>query len=314
MSGPSDQRRLHAYGTAKTCIPSSEDLKPALRVGVGELVLILCTPESALAAARESEHPIHGVRQDPPSRRYGQVIVSVVQPLSVSRDARGPGRLANFGNEPARSRCGGQCCGGLRSRRCSGPSGIDRRARGRVVGLVGSLPTLQRGIRGRGQSATHPAVLKLLIPQDGPLSSTRSQRCDCGGQAVGLLRDDAARGRCSWSASALSLRSGPHSPNAGDTGDAAVTCAARGSGLPTGADKARQLVDFVTTHGRAWPSVPRRPSSTPWPARHGAELHTTTSGPYWCMGRSPVNALQVPGRELQACRPDDCSRAECDLG
>jgi streptomycin 6-kinase len=48
-----------------------------------------------------------------------------------------------------------------------------------------------------------PAVLKLLIPQDGAAGrhEITMLRLAGGRGCAGLLRDDAARGRCSWSAS-----------------------------------------------------------------------------------------------------------------
>jgi len=61
-----------------------------------------------------------------------------------------------------------------------------------------------------------PAVLKLLIPQ-GAAAGRREitmLRLAGGRGCVGLLRDDAARGRCSWSASGPPSTSwATHSPN-----------------------------------------------------------------------------------------------------
>jgi streptomycin 6-kinase len=61
-----------------------------------------------------------------------------------------------------------------------------------------------------------PAVLKLLIPQDGAAGrhEITMLRLAGGRGCVGPLRDDAARGRCSWSASGPPSTSwATHSPN-----------------------------------------------------------------------------------------------------
>src|ERR1700684_872681 len=98
-----------------------------------------------------------------------------------------------------------------------------------------------------------PAVLKLLIPQDGAAGrhEITMLRLAGGRGRAGLLRDDAARGAL------LLERLGPSLFELGRplaerleilvTAAAAVWRPAAGSGLPTGADTARQLAGFVTT-------------------------------------------------------------------
>jgi len=144
-----------------------------------------------------------------------------------------------------------------------------------------------------------PAVLKLLIP-----------------------RDDAARGAL------LLERLGPSLyelglPLAGRleilvTAAATVWRPAAGSGLPTGADKARQLAGFVTTQ---WEELGH-------PCTEAAVEHALA-----CAARRmaahdderavlvhgdvhQLNALQVPGREtFKLVDPDGMlAEAECDLG
>jgi len=145
--------------------------------------------------------------------------VSVVQPLSVSRDARGSGAAcANLWNEPARSRCGGQCCAAC------GAGGWLRDLPRLIAELeaewsvsVGVLPHSSEAFVAEASLADGtPAVLKLLIPQDGAAGrhEITTLRLAGGQGCVGLLRDDAARGRCSWSASGpLSTIWAAHSPN-----------------------------------------------------------------------------------------------------
>ncbi len=138
----------------------------------------------------------------------------------------------------------------------------------------------------------------------------------------GLLRDDAARGAL------LLERLGPSLYELGRplaerleilvTAAATVWRPAAGSGLPTGADKARQLVDFVTTE---WEELGH-------PCTEAAVEHALA-----CAARRiaahdderavlvhgdvhQLNALQVPGRDtFKLVDPDGMlAEAECDLG
>jgi len=169
-----------------------------------------------------------------------------------------------------------------------------------------------------------PAVLKLLIPQDGAAGRHEITvlRLAGGRGCVGLLRDDAARGAL------LLERLGPSLYELGHplaerleilvTAAATVWRPAAGSGLPTGADKARQLVDFVTTE---WEELGH-------PCTEAAVEHALA-----CAARRmaahdderavlvhgdvhQLNALQVPGRDtFKLVDPDGMlAEAECDLG
>jgi streptomycin 6-kinase len=87
-----------------------------------------------------------------------------------------------------------------------------------------------------------PAVLKLLIPQDGAAGrhEITMLRLAGGRGCAGLLRDDAARGAL------------------------LPAC------LLQRAKRASSSISSPLS-GRSWAiRAPRRPSSTPWPARHGA--------------------------------------------
>src|ERR1700722_11121044 len=100
-----------------------------------------------------------------------------------------------------------------------------------------------------------PAVLKLLIPQDGAAGrhEITMLRLAGGRGCVGLLRDDAARGAL------LLERLGPSLYELGYplaerleilvTAAATVWRPAAGSGLPTRRDKAPQLAGLITTPG-----------------------------------------------------------------
>jgi streptomycin 6-kinase len=169
-----------------------------------------------------------------------------------------------------------------------------------------------------------PAVLKLLIPQDraGSRHEITTLRLTGGRGCVGLLRDDAGRGAL------LLERLGPSLYELGHplaeqlevlvTVAATVWRPAAGSGLPTGADKARQLVDFVATE---WAELGR-------PCTEAAVEHALA-----CAARRiaahdderavlvhgdvhQLNALQVPGRDtFKLVDPDGLlAEAECDLG
>ena len=136
------------------------------------------------------------------------------------------------------------------------------------------------------------------------------------------MRDDAARGAL------LLERLGPSLYELGRplaerleilvTAAAAVWRPAAGSGLPTGADKARRLVDFITTQ---WEELGH-------PCTEAAVEHALA-----CAARRiaahddersvlvhgdvhQLNALQVPGRDtFKLVDPDGLlAEAECDLG
>ena len=134
-----------------------------------------------------------------------------------------------------------------------------------------------------------PAVLKLRIPGDGAAARHEITMLQLAGGrgCASLLRHDAAQGAL------LLERLGPSLYELGRpfaqrleilaATAAAVWRPAAGYGLPTGADKARQLVDFITSQ---WEELGHPCSAaavgTPWPARPGAYPPTTTSGPCWC--------------------------------
>ena len=136
-----------------------------------------------------------------------------------------------------------------------------------------------------------PAVLKLLIPQDGAAGrhEITMLRLTGGRGCAGLLRDDAARGAL------LLERLGPSLYELGhplaERLEILVTAAATVWRPAPG----RACLLERTRRGSSPISSPlggrnlairalRPPSSMPWPARHNASLHTTMSGPYWCTG------------------------------
>jgi streptomycin 6-kinase len=169
-----------------------------------------------------------------------------------------------------------------------------------------------------------PAVLKLLIPQDGAAGrhEITMLRLTGGGGCVGLLRDDAARGAL------LLERLGPSLYELGHplaerleilvTAAATVWRPAPGSGLPTGADKARQLADFVTTQ---WEELGH-------PCTQAAVEHALACAAQRIAAHDDeravlvhgdvhqLNALQVPGSDtFKLVDPDGLlAEAECDLG
>ncbi len=169
-----------------------------------------------------------------------------------------------------------------------------------------------------------PAVLKLLIPEDGAPGrhEITMLRLAGGRGCVELMRDDAARGAL------LLERLGPslyelHRPLV-ERLEALVSAAATvwrpetECGLPTGAAKARQLVDFVTTE---WEQLGRPCSeaavthavacATRREAAHDDERAVLVHGDV-----HSLNALQVPGRDtFKLVDPDGLlAEAECDLG
>jgi streptomycin 6-kinase len=169
-----------------------------------------------------------------------------------------------------------------------------------------------------------PAVLKLLIPQDGAAGrhEITMLRLAGGRGCVGLLRDDAARGAL------LLERLGPSLYELGHplaerleilvTAAATVWRPAPGSGLPTGADKARQLVDFVTTE---WEELGH-------PCTQAAVEHALACAAQRIAAHDDeravlvhgdvhqLNVLQVPGSDtFKLVDPTDCSpRPNATLG
>ncbi len=169
-----------------------------------------------------------------------------------------------------------------------------------------------------------PAVLKLLIPHD--VGDARHEitmlRLAGGRGCAGLLRHDASRGAL------LLERLGPSLYELGrplsQRLEILVATAetvwrpAAGSGLPTGAGKARRLADFVTTQweelghpcteaavDHALACAARRI------AAHDDERAVLVHGDV-----HQLNALQVPGRAMfKLVDPDGLlAEAECDLG
>ena len=100
----------------------------------------------------------------------------------------------------------------------AGPSGIDRELEAEWSVSVGRpFPhSSEAFVAEASLTDGTPAMLKLLIPQDGAAGrhEITMLRLAGGRGCVGLLRDDAARGRCSWSASGSPSTSwATHSPN-----------------------------------------------------------------------------------------------------
>ena len=169
-----------------------------------------------------------------------------------------------------------------------------------------------------------PAVLKLLIPQDGAAARHEITMLGlaAGRGCVGLLRHDAARGAL------LLERLGPSLYELGRplvqrleilvATVATVWRPAAGSGLPTGADRARRLVDFVTTqweelgHPCTEAAVEHALScAVRRIAAHDDERAVLVHG-----DAHQLNALQVPGRAtFKLVDPDGLlAEAEYDLG
>jgi streptomycin 6-kinase len=169
-----------------------------------------------------------------------------------------------------------------------------------------------------------PAVLKLLIPQDSAAARHEITMLRlAGGQGcVGLLRHDTARGALLLERLGASLYELGR-PLAQRLEILVATVAtvwrpAAGLGLPTGADKARRLMDFVTTQweelghpcteaavDHALACAARRLSA------HDDERAVLVHGDV-----HQLNALQVPGRAtFRLVDPDGLlAEAECDLG
>jgi streptomycin 6-kinase len=169
-----------------------------------------------------------------------------------------------------------------------------------------------------------PAVLKLLIPHEGTVVGHEITMLQlAGGQGcVSLLRHDAARGAL------LLERLGPSLFELGrpltQRLEILVTTAttlwrpAAGAGLPTGADKAGRLVDFVTTQ---WEELGHPCSEAAVDqavacaarrvAAHDDERAVLVHGDV-----HQLNALQVPGHtSFKLVDPEGLlAEAECDLG
>ena len=122
-----------------------------------------------------------------------------------------------------------------------------------------------------------PAVLKLLIPQDGAAGRQEITmlRLAGGRGCAGLLRDDAARGAL------LLERLGPSLYELGrplaERLEILVTAAATvwrpAAGPACLLERTKRASSSISSplSGRSLAiRAPRRPSSTPWPARHGA--------------------------------------------
>ena len=169
-----------------------------------------------------------------------------------------------------------------------------------------------------------PAVLKLLIPQDSAAArhEITMLRLAGGVGCVGLLRHDAARGALLLERLGASLHElgRPLAQRLEILVATAETVwrPAAGLGLPTGADQARRLMDFVTTQweelghpcteaavDHALACAARRI------AAHDDERAVLVHGDV-----HQLNALQVPGRAtFRLVDPDGLlAEAECDLG
>ena len=169
-----------------------------------------------------------------------------------------------------------------------------------------------------------PAVLKLLIPQDGAVAGHEITmlRLAGGRGCVGLLRHDAARGAL------LLERLGPSLYELGRplaerleilvAIAATVWRPAANSGLPTGADKARRAVDFVTTQweGLGHPCTEAAVDHALACAARRIAAHDDERAVLVHGDVHQLNALQVPGRAtFKLVDPDGLvAEAECDLG
>ena len=164
-------------------------------------------------------------------------------------------------------------------------------------------------------------MLKLLLPpRDRP--RTRSPRCGSptATAASRLLRDDAARGAL------LLERLGPSLfdlglPVAGGTRSSCATAQrvwrpAPGAGCPTGAEKGRWLIDYITRCGRSSTGPARSGRSrTRSPAPSGASPPTTTSARCSCTATSTSGTRSQAGDGFKLVDPDGLlAEAEYDLG
>ena len=169
-----------------------------------------------------------------------------------------------------------------------------------------------------------PAVLKLLIPQDGAAGRHEITMLQLAGGkgCVRLLRHDAARGAL------LLERLGQPLFELGlplterleilVTTASAVWRPAAGSGLPTGADKARHLVDFVTTEWEelGHPCTEAAVEHALDCAARRMDAHDDERAVLVHGDIHQLNALKVPDRDtFKLVDPDGLlAEAECDLG
>jgi streptomycin 6-kinase len=169
-----------------------------------------------------------------------------------------------------------------------------------------------------------PAVLKLLIPQDSAAARHEITMLRlAGGQGcVGLLRHDAARGAL------LLERLGPSLYELGRplaqrleilvTTVATVWRPTAGLGLPTGADKARRLTEFVTTQWKELdhPCTEAAVDHALACAARRISAHDDGRAVLVHGDAHQLNALQVPGRAtFKLVDPDGLlAEPECDLG
>ena len=178
------------------------------------------------------------------------------------------------GNDAARPRCGGQRCGGLRSRLVAArPPASGRRPRGRVVCLGGAaLPARQRGLRGRGQSRRRHAGSAETADSARRRGCSSRDHHAAAGRRPGLRRPVAPRRRPRCAAAgaprALPLRTGPPTrPTPGDTGgDGGQGVAAGGRFRPAHWSRTKRAGSSISSppSGRSWAiRAPRRPSTTP---------------------------------------------------
>jgi streptomycin 6-kinase len=168
------------------------------------------------------------------------------------------------------------------------------------------------------------AVLKLVIPKDGafPRHETTMLRLTQGRGCVELLRDDDARGAL------LLERLGPSLYELGrplvESLEILVIAAisvwrpAVNSGLPSGADNARQLIDFVTTQWEELdhPCTELAIEYAVACARRRIAAHDDEKSVLVHGDIHQLNALQVPGRgTFKLVDPDGLfAEAERDLG
>lgn len=169
-----------------------------------------------------------------------------------------------------------------------------------------------------------PAVLRLRIPHDGAAVAHEITMLQLAGGrgCAGLLRHDAARGAL------LLERLGPSLYELGRpfaqrleilaATAAAVWRPAAGCSLPTGADKARRLADYITSQ---WETLGRPCTAAAVEdalacaarriAAHDDERAVLVHGDV-----HQLNALQVPGGDtFKLIDPDGLlAEAECDLG
>jgi streptomycin 6-kinase len=169
-----------------------------------------------------------------------------------------------------------------------------------------------------------PAVLKLLIPQGGAPArhEITMLRLAEGQGCVGLLRHDAVRGALLLERLGASLyemgRPLPQRLEILVATVATVWRPAAGSGLPTGAERARALVDIVTTQ---WEELdhPCTEAAVDHALACAARRITAHDDERAVLVHGDVhqlNALQVPGRAtFKLVDPDGLlAEAECDLG